>query len=125
MVTFSKSITTILDNKTAAPTSSTSLSDCATVDTNGVLYMALGYRLTFASTATLGATLRVYGSYDGVTYDNQSYDSYTIPFTAGATTLGHYNIVPSPRYLKALVTNTGTATITDICLYSETQTATT
>jgi hypothetical protein len=123
MVTFNKPITSILDNKTAAASASTSLADCTAIDTNGVLSLGIGYRVTYHGSATAAGVLKLFASYDGTNYDDQVYDQWTLPFLAGASYEGHYSVHPGPRYLKALVTNLDTVqSITGIYIYSEPQT---
>lgn len=122
-LTFTKTIATILDNKTAAASNVTALSDCTAIDTNGVLALGIGYRVTYHASATAGGTLRLYASYDGTNYDDQVYDQWTLPFAAGASYEGHYSVHPGPRYLKAQVANSDTGqSITAVYVYSEPQT---
>ena len=122
-LTFTKTIATILDNKTAQEANVTALSDCTAIDTNGVLSLSIGYRVTYHASATAGGTLRLYASYDGTNYDDQVYDQWTLPFATGASYEGHFTVLPGPRYLKAQVANADAAQdITAIYVYSEPQT---
>lgn len=118
-----KTVTAILSNKTAAASTATLLSDCTAIDTSQATNAcAIEVLLTFHASATLGATLKVYGSYDGTNWDTDTYAEASIAKTSGARSQS-FAVVPGPKYLKAQVLNLDTAqSITAITIYEHIQT---
>lgn len=123
-MTFSKTVTNILSNKTAGTSASTTLTDCTTVDTSGCINLGITVRLTFNASATLGARVKVFGSHDDSTYNTEPYAQADIAFTSGARGAS-FTIPHAIRYLKVQVTNLDAGqTITAIYVYSHLQTIT-
>lgn len=118
-----KTATPILSGKTAAASGSTVVSECSAIDTSQATNAcAIEVLLTFHASATLGATLKLYGSYDGTNWDTDTYAECSIAYTSGARSQS-FAIVPGPKYLKAQITNLDTAqSITAITIYSHIQT---
>lgn len=121
-MTLSKSVATILSNKTAAAAGATTLTDCTTIDTQSMVSLAIEVKATYGSSATLAGTLKIFASSDDSTYDTDPVDSLTMPYTANATKSQTFNIVPGARYLKVQVINNESAgankDITAIYVYS-------
>lgn len=104
----SKTVATVLSNKTAAAAGATTLTDCTTIDTQGVLSLAIEVKATYGSSATLAGTLKVFASADDSTYDTDPVDAFTLPFTANTAKSQTFNIIPGARYLKCQVVNNET-----------------
>jgi hypothetical protein len=100
-----KAVVQIINSKTAAPSASTLLTDCVTIDTFNVLMLGIEVSVMYNLAAALGCTVNVYGSYDGVNFDVDPYDSWNLTFAAGTTHSFTRTVVPAPRYLKVLVQN--------------------
>ena len=112
--------------KTAAASGSTTLSDCTTIDTTSVIALALDVSMNFNAAATQGALVKIFGSKDDTSWNNQPYDQFTISFT-GSVPLWRaheFAVNPAPKYLKVMVTNSDTGqSITKIYVNAITQTA--
>jgi len=104
-----KTVSTILSNKTAAAAGATTLTDCTTIDTQGVLSLAIEVKATYGSSATLAGTLKIFASSDDSTYDTDPVDQFTMPYTTNTTKSQTFNIIPGARYLKVQVVNNETA----------------
>lgn len=103
-----KTVTKVLDNKTAAASSSTSISDCTAEDLSAALQCAIQVDLTFNASATQGATVKVYASSDGTNFDTEGYEYATqsIAFlTGGGAVHVTFPINPACKYFKVVVTN--------------------
>jgi hypothetical protein len=120
---FAKTITTVLSNKTAAASGSTTLTDCTTVTTTDHIGLAILVRATFNASATLGARVKAFASNDGSTYSTEVYWQADIPYTSGAR-IAAFDVPRGPKYLKFQVTNLDTAqSITAIYVDTHVQTA--
>ncbi len=118
-----KTVTKILDNKTAAASASTDIADCTAIDTTDVIALAIGVQLTFNAAATLGAVLKIYAAADGVNYDAYVYDQFPIAYTSGAQAQT-FVVNPAAKLLKAKITNLDTGqSITAIYIYAHDQSA--
>ncbi len=118
-MTVGKTVATILSNKTAAASGSTTLGDCTVIDTNACVGLAIECKVTYNGSATKGVRVKLFGSYDDVNYDSDPYDYFDMPFTAGSTISCSFNTIPGPRYIKAQVTNLDTGqSATGIYVYS-------
>jgi hypothetical protein len=121
-MTFTKTVTTILSNKTAGTSASTTLTDCTTIDTTSCINLALSIRLTFNASATLGGRIKVFGSNDDSTYATNPFWQGDVAFASGAQE-SMFQIPSGIKYLKVQVTNLDTAqTITAIYVDSHVQT---
>ncbi|MFA5380106.1 MAG: hypothetical protein WC455_30375 [Dehalococcoidia bacterium] len=113
-----KTVATILSNKTAAASNSTTLTDCTTIDTAAVLMLGIGVKLTFNAAATGKATVKVFASPDDTNYDSEPCDEWDIPWE-NATVSKTVPTLPAARYLKVQVTNADAGqSITAIYVYS-------
>jgi hypothetical protein len=104
---FAKTITTVLSNKTAAASSSTTLSDCTTAVTTDYLNLAILVRLTFNASATLGARVKAFASNDDSTYNTYPFWQADISYLSGAQAQA-FQLPSGPKYLKFQVTNLDT-----------------
>lgn len=103
-----KTVTTILNNKTAAASGSTTLSDCTAVDLSAAFQCAIEALMTFNGSATQGATVKVFASADGANYDTVEYASQSVAVSAGNTVRLEFPINPSVKYFRVQVTNLDT-----------------
>jgi hypothetical protein len=101
--------TKILDNKTAAAAGATAQADCTAIDTDTTVALALEVTITYGSSATVAATLKIFASYDGTNFDTDPIEQFDLPFTANTTKSQSFNLIPGPRYLKAQVVNNESA----------------
>lgn len=119
----SKAITTVLSNKTAAASNSTTLTDCTTVDTSAHVNLAIVVRATFNASATLGCIVKAFASNDDSTYNTYTYWQANMAYTSGAQAQA-FNVPAGPRYLKFQVTNLDAGqSITAIYIDTHVQTA--
>ncbi len=118
-----KTVTAILSNKTAAASTATLLSDCTAIDTSQATNAcAIEVLLTFHASATLGATLKVYGSYDGTNWDTDPFATGSIGKVSGARSKS-FSFIPGPKYVRAQIQNLDTGqSITAITIYAHLQT---
>jgi hypothetical protein len=120
----SKTSTKILDNKTAAASSSTTASECTAVDLSTAVQMAIDVEMTFNASATKGAEGKVYASDDNTNWDTIPYDQFDVAVSAGNAVKAHFAILPAPKYIRVVVTNLDTSySITAISVYSIPQVA--
>lgn len=111
-----KSAVGILDEATIAAAATTVLADCTAVDLSGTpLTLALTVEATYDALATAGIKVHVRSSYDGVVFDTQDWDSWTVAFTAGSSIRETRNYDTDPMYLKVLIENLDPAqAVTDV-----------
>ncbi len=96
----------ILDEASIAALAITVLGDCAAIDLSGTpLTLALTVEATYDALATAGIKVHVRSSYDGIVYDTQDWDSWTVGFTAGGSIRETRNYDTDPMYLKVLIEN--------------------
>jgi len=118
---FTKTVTSVLSNATAAAGGSTSLS--TEVDTTDFINLAVEVKLTFNASATLGARIKAFAcNASGGTYDTYPFWQADIARASGVQ--GQSFQLPSgPKYVEFLVTNLdGTYSITAITIYVHDQT---
>ena len=117
-----KTVTKLLDNKTAAASSSTVIGECAAEDLSTALQCAIQVNLTFNASATMGATVKVYASSDNSNFDTAGYEYATqsVAFlTGGGAVQVTFPINPAAKYFKAVVTNLDSGqSITGITVWS-------
>jgi hypothetical protein len=118
--------TTILSNKTAAAAGSTTLSECATIDTDATSNLAITVKLTYGSSGTLVPTVKVFASEDDSNWDTDAFEQFDMPtLLASNTKKATFALAHSPRYLKVQVTNNESAgadkDITAVYVYSHKQ----
>ena len=115
----------ILDNKTAAASASTALADCTAIDTTDATDLHIHSIMTFNGAATLGATVKLFASYDdGTNYEDVAFWSYSVAVSAGNTIHSSARVPFSAKFIKVQVTNLDTGqSITAIYIYYTIQTA--
>lgn len=115
--------TAILAGKTAAASGSTLVTDCTTVDTSqSTNALGITVLLTFNAGASLGATLNMYGSYDGTNWDTDPFATGSIGKVSGARSKS-FSFIPGPKYVRAQIQNLDTGqSITAITIYAHLQT---
>jgi len=115
-------VTQILDNKTAAASGSTAIADCTEVDLSEVINLGIGVLLTFNASATAGATVEVYGAYDGTNYTSEPLDEYDVELSAGNTVKVAFLSLVTTEKIKVVVKNNDTSqSITGISVWVHTQ----
>jgi hypothetical protein len=114
----------ILTNKTAAASGSTALADCTAITTTDATDLAIHVKLTFNASATLGARVKLFASYDdGTNYESYPFWQYDIAYTSGAQSASA-RVPFSQKRIKVQVTNLDTGqSITAIYVYYSIQTA--
>lgn len=121
-----KTATNILNAVTVAATSYSSAS--TGVDLSDAVDFAIGYQMTFAAGATLGARIDLFGDPLGATLDftigtyADAVDSADVAADAGHTVQGIVQLNRSPKYVKAKVYNLDSVSITACSLWSIPQT---
>jgi hypothetical protein len=114
-----KTVATILSNKTAAASGSTTLSDCTTLDTSDVLMLGIDASANYHASATSGVTVKVFASRDDSSYNLNPCDEWDLPFVAGTVVSKTVPVIPAGRYLKVQVTNKDTGqSATQIYVYA-------
>lgn len=93
----------LLDNVTVQESASSSASTA--VDISTALQCSIEVKMTFHGSATNGATVAVYGSGDNTNWDTGAYDEFDIPVSAGSTVQHNLPILPSPKYVRVVVSN--------------------
>lgn len=113
---------TILANKTAAASSSTTLTDCAAVAGSNVVALGIEVVMTFHASATKGATVKVFSSQNGTNYTTTAVQEYDVPVAANSTVRHAFVVLPGHAYYRVQVTNLDTGqSITAISVYAEPQ----
>ena len=121
-----KTATNILNAVTVAATSYSSAS--SGVDLSNAVDFAIGYQMTFAAGATLGARVDLFGDPRGATLDftigtyADAVDSADVAADAGHTVQGIVQLNRSPKYVKAKVYNLDSVSITACSLWAIPQT---
>lgn len=114
-----KTYTKVLDNKTAAASSSTALADCTAEDLSAALQCAIEVDMTFNASATQGATIKVFASGDGTNFDTVEYATQSVSVSAGSSIQVTFPINPAVKYFKVQVTNLDTSySITGISVWT-------
>jgi len=114
-----KTVGTILSNKTAAASGSTTLTDCTTIDTSACLLLGIECVVTYHASATQGVTVKIFASGDDSNYGTTEIDSFAMPFAANTTKRWSRPIIPAEKYMKVQVTNNDTGqSATAIYIYS-------
>lgn len=114
-----KNYTKILDDKTAAASSSTTLSDCTAEDLSAALQCAIEVDMTFHGSATQGATVKVFASGDGTNFDTVEYATQSVAVSAGNSIQVTFPINPAVKYFRVQVTNLDSGqSITAISVWS-------
>jgi len=104
-----KTVTKVLDNKTANASSSTTLGDCTAEDLSAALQCAIETVMTFDADATAGATIKVFASSDGTNFDTVEYATQSVSVSAGNTVGVTFPINPAVKYFRVQVTNLDTS----------------
>lgn len=104
-----KTVTKVLDNKTANASSSTTLGDCTAEDLSAALQCAIETVMTFDADATAGATIKVFASRDGTNFDTVEYATQSVSVSAGNTVGVTFPINPAVKYFRVQVTNLDTS----------------
>lgn len=121
-----KTATNILNAVTVAAASYSSAS--SGVDLSNAVDFAIGYQMTFAAGATLGARVDLFGDPEGTTLDftigtyADAVDSADVAADAGHTVQGIVQLNRSPKYVKAKVYNLDSVSITACSLWAIPQT---
>jgi hypothetical protein len=117
-MTVTKTVTAILSNKTAGTSASTTLSDCATIDTTELqMDLSIIVSCTLNASCTAGARVKAFASNDDSTWTaTHPYWQGDIAWiSGGGAVLAGFDVPHGPKYLKFQVTNLDTAqTITAI-----------
>jgi len=114
-----KNYTKILDDKTAAASGSTTLSDCTAEDLSAALQCAIEVDMTFHGSATAGATVKVFASGDGTNFDTVEYATQSVAVSAGNSIQVTFPINPAVKYFRVQVTNLDASqSITAISVWS-------
>lgn len=79
--------------------------ESAVIDLTHIRSCALTIRLTYATTATTGATVSIYSPADGTNFDTEAYFSFTPAFLAGGTKQETRVFSPDVKYIKVSVKN--------------------
>ena len=112
----------ILSNKTAAASSSTTLTDCTAVAGSNVVALGIEVVMTFHASATKGATVKVFSSQNGTNYTTTAVQEYDVPVAANSTVRHAFVVLPGHAYYRVQVTNLDTGkSITTISVYAEPQ----
>lgn len=104
-MTVSKTVTTILGNKTAAPSSATLLADCTELDLSDAISVEIEAEMTFNAGATAGATVQVWAGAATSVYASDPIDEFPVAADAGSTVRVSFQVRASPKYLKVSVEN--------------------
>ena len=122
-----KTATEIITEASLAASATTALADCTAVDCTKATQLVFVFVGTFNASATDGATITLWPSYDGTNYDTSGWNSWTwgIAVDAGNTVREHsLAISPVPKYMKIKVTNADSSyTITALKVFAIKQTA--
>lgn len=113
---------TILAGKTAAASSSTTLTDCTAVAGSNVVALGIEVVMTFHASATKGATVKVFSSQNGTNYTTTAVQEYDVPVAANSTVRHAFVVLPGHAFYRVQVTNLDTGqSITAISVYAEPQ----
>lgn len=117
---------TLISNVTIASGSSNTSS--GSVDLSGAIDFAIGYTMTFNSSATGGARIELYAdptsanpSFTVGTYDDP-FDTADIERDNGHTVSGMVIMNRSAKYVKAKVVNSSGQSLTGVSIYATVQT---
>lgn len=126
-----KTYQTVIGPVTVGPGESTSLSQCQLVDLTRATQLVLTFRGTFHASATGGAKIQMFPSYDGLNFDTIPWSNWAgepaewvVAAVPGQTVqVTSEPISPTPKYLKfKLVNLDGSYSITNASLIVTVQT---
>lgn len=125
-MTLSISPATIVTNKTAAASGTTTLSECTSIAGSALVALGFYVQLEYGSGGTLptaGAVVQVYGSPDDTRWSSWPIQEVDVPLPAAGGACGiAFSTLPGHKYYKVRVKNLDTAqAITGIYVYSEPQ----
>lgn len=124
--------TAVYGPATLSASATSTLADCVATDLTKATQLVITFRGTFHSSATAGARVSLWPSYDGSVYDTEPWanwdgtaQEWAIAVSAGASVIRTSEpISPAPKYLKLKVTNLdGLYAITNCSLIVTTQNA--
>ena len=117
----SKTVTDLLTSQTVNASAESTLGNSAQLDLDGVESLAITADVTYNSSATQGVTVKVFTSYDGTNYDDDTFDSFDPSFSAGSSVQKTVAVDPSARYLKVTVQNKDTGQSVTVTVKAVTQ----
>jgi len=108
-----KVATEVYGPSTVSASATTALADCTATDCTTATQLVLTFKGTFHASATGGATVTLWPSYDGTNYDTTGWKNWEgaaqeweVAVDAGeSVVITSEPISPTPKYLKFKVTN--------------------
>jgi len=122
-----KTATEIINEASVAASATTALGDCTAVDCSAGIQLVFTVALDFNASATAGAEVTLWPSYDGTNYDTAGWSdwAWSIAVDAGnSIQLTSEPISPAVKYLKIKVENKDSSyAITNLVVNATKQTA--
>jgi len=120
-----KTVTKIIDGISLLGASTSTLSQCTTIDTSSVVYLEIEAVATYHTSAASGVSIAVYGatSDSESVYTTYPIEQFNLPFTANTTQRWSRYVAPGEKYMRVLVDNLeDTQTASSISVYATTMT---